>query len=280
MDDALIDAETIEKNPLINLPLNNDDGKPIQKHPLVIGGTPVTVDDTPVTITIREWTEQEAASQAVKTVETKRRPEFPKELPVHFPSIISPSKENLSDEELSGIQVTDFSVLGDRIKVKPTDDTASLGNAVHDFLALVQGSRPAIDWQKVAQRLLINYGVEDAIKSIDMVEMHQRLTQFIKDRFPKATVRREWPISFRKLDNQIVRGTIDLLLELPEGYIIIDHKTTSDAKKEDAKGYAPQLFAYKEAVEAAAVAEGTHKKVLATLIHMPVIGMIYEVEDI
>ena len=66
-----------------------------------------------------------------------------------------------------------------------------------------------------------------------------------------------------------------MLLETPEGYVVIDHKSYPRADaQEHAKEYAPQLAAYKEAVEKA-----TGKSVLATLVHMPVVGLVFELSS-
>jgi ATP-dependent helicase/nuclease subunit A len=67
-----------------------------------------------------------------------------------------------------------------------------------------------------------------------------------------------------------MQGWIDMLLELPDGYVIIDHKSYPGSDSEEhAKQYAPQLAVYRSAIEK------TTGKVIATLIHMPVIGKVF-----
>jgi ATP-dependent exoDNAse (exonuclease V) beta subunit len=269
----LDDLTNVNGEALINLPVCNDDGQPVQTHTLTIG-------DSKIPITVREFTEQEEAATSKKIDATKRRPEYPKELPSHVPALITPSKEKLDEKELSKIKVSDYFTLGDRIKIKTTDDYASLGCAIHDFLALEQeqGKHNTNRWQTVAQRLLSNYGVDGVIATADMIEMHNRLTKFIETKKPQK-IYREWPIILHDNDNQVMHGWIDMLLELKEGFVIIDHKTFPGANaEEEARKYAPQLNAYRRAVEAAVEVAGTNKKVLATLIHMPVLGKIFEVE--
>ena len=69
----------------------------------------------------------------------------------------------------------------------------------------------------------------------------------------------------------IVEFTFNMLLELPDGYVIVDHKSYPGIDAEEhVKQYAPQLAAYKKAIELA-----TDKEVTASLIHMPVIGRIF-----
>jgi ATP-dependent exoDNAse (exonuclease V) beta subunit len=105
----------------------------------------------------------------------------------------------------------------------------------------------------------------------DVLAADDRLREFLASRYPDARAFREWPISYFNEKGQLVQGWIDFLLELPDGYVIIDHKTTPNTQREHVKNYAPQLQAYKEGVELA-----TGKKVLATLIHLPVCGLVVE----
>ena len=68
---------------------------------------------------------------------------------------------------------------------------------------------------------------------------------------------------------------LDETVQLPDGYVIVDHKT--HPAEFDAERYAascaPQLRLYRRAVEAA-----TGKPVKQTIIHLPMIGRCYEVE--
>lgn len=65
-----------------------------------------------------------------------------------------------------------------------------------------------------------------------------------------------------------------MLLELPDGFVIIDHKTHPNpcGAEKYAADCAGQLELYRKAVEKA-----TGKKVLNTIIHLPNLGRCYEV---
>ena len=71
------------------------------------------------------------------------------------------------------------------------------------------------------------------------------------------------------------KGFIDMLLELPDGYVIIDHKPHPMAFDAEsyAAGCAGQLQLYRKAVETA-----TGKSVKQTIIHLPNLGMCFEVK--
>jgi ATP-dependent exoDNAse (exonuclease V) beta subunit len=62
--------------------------------------------------------------------------------------------------------------------------------------------------------------------------------------------------------------------EASSGFVIIDYKSfpgSKDQREAKALTYAPQLAMYREAVEKA-----TGKPVIATIIHMPVVGEMWE----
>ncbi|RME57177.1 hypothetical protein D6779_09215, partial [Candidatus Parcubacteria bacterium] len=68
---------------------------------------------------------------------------------------------------------------------------------------------------------------------------------------------------------------IDVLVELPEGFVIIDHKSfpgSAEEAIERAAGYAGQLGLYAEAVE-----QATGRPVLETAIHFAVQGTVVPV---
>jgi ATP-dependent exoDNAse (exonuclease V) beta subunit len=261
--DELTDAV---KKPLIILPIGNTDAKQVQEHTLNIGGVKIP-------ITVREFTENQATAPMANPVENKLRPMVPTKLPGYSPSRYSPSTLEPESIGLSKIQVSTVCSLGERIPVKGHPDYNYLGDAVHNFLALDQGKRNSIEWRALAQRLLTRYKVTDVIEADNMVVIHDRLTRFIKTNYPEAKVYREWPISLREPNNQLMHGWIDMLLETKNGFVIIDHKTFPGANAEErAQLYAPQLNAYCRAVKAA-----TGKTVFAALIHMPIIGKIFDV---
>jgi ATP-dependent exoDNAse (exonuclease V) beta subunit len=71
-----------------------------------------------------------------------------------------------------------------------------------------------------------------------------------------------------------MEGWIDLLLEGPDGFVLVDHKTYpgNDPAGHIREKYLGQMAAYREAVSAA-----TGKPVLRTLIHFPALGRVCEI---
>lgn len=108
-----------------------------------------------------------------------------------------------------------------------------------------------------------------------LVECCQNLYNWLNSTYAGAKISCEVPMTFHNADGTLYQGFIDMLLELPAGFVIIDHKTHPAAH--DAEQYAAsctgQLRLYRKAVEAA-----TGKNVLQTVIHLPNLGKCYEVK--
>ncbi len=173
----------------------------------------------------------------------------------------------------SGVKVAIIENLNARIQIKGKPEMDALGNAIHTYLAVDCGRLMGEQQLELAQGLIKQWGVAMAIEASELVASGQRLIEFIDQRYPEYQAFREWPISLRNNEGQLMQGWIDLLLEMPEGYVIIDHKSYPGQDSEErAKKYVPQLRAYKEAVEKA-----TGKPVIDTLLHLPISGMVLRV---
>lgn len=146
-----------------------------------------------------------------------------------------------------------------------------LGNAFHNYIAM----NPKERQREIAARLLKNWTVENAVSPETLIECAERLYDWVADRYPGAGIQCEVPMTWHDEAGTLYQGVIDMLLELPDGYVIIDHKThpTEFDAEHYAASCAPQLRLYRHAVEAA-----TGKPVKQTIIHLPMIGRCYEVE--
>ena len=186
---------------------------------------------------------------------------------------LAPSSASWSDGlKEKDVTVTSAAILGERLNMRGKPEMADFGNAMHGFLGADRPDASEESRITMAKGLLDRWGVAESIPLEDMLEASDRLYGFIKENYPAAKVLHEWPIMLRNDQNQLMQGWIDLLLELPDGYVIIDHKSYPGSDgAEHAKQYAPQLAVYKEAVEKA-----TGKPVLEQLIHMQMIGQVFK----
>ena len=183
-----------------------------------------------------------------------------------------PARKSPSSEKADGVAslLTQWDYFAGKIKCEKGKFNL-LGSAFHDYIAL----NPQKNGKLYAQRLLENYGVEKSVEPAVLVECCQNLYNHLNTAYPGAKISCEVPMTYHDDNGTLYQGFIDMLLDLPDGYVIIDHKTHPMAF--DAESYAAscagQLSIYRQAVEAA-----TGKKVLQTIIHLPNLGRCYEVK--
>lgn len=185
--------------------------------------------------------------------------------------IMPSALEAANIEEIKVDMVENFKA---RIYIKGNPEMDALGNAIHTYLAFDYGSLSDEQKLELAQRLIKRWGVEMSIEASELVAAGQHLLEYLERNYPGHTAFREWPVLLRNDQGQLMQGWIDLLLELPDGYVIIDHKSYPGPDPQEwVKKYAPQLRVYKEAVEKA-----IGKPVIDTLIHLPVRGEILRIQ--
>jgi ATP-dependent helicase/nuclease subunit A len=86
----------------------------------------------------------------------------------------------------------------------------------------------------------------------------------------------ESPIHYTTDTGQLVSGWIDILIETTEGYILIDHKASPQARSEwqdIALSYSGQLKAYADGIT-----QATGKPVISQWIHFAVTGGLVQVK--
>ena len=161
---------------------------------------------------------------------------------------------------------------GRRITLSGNPDLDILGQALHHALALVL-AHPGVD-QAVLQELVAQYpGV-----LLDSDEVRARaaaLSDWLARTYPGGTLHCELPFSRPLPTGQLQNGQIDLALERPDGWVIVDHKSNPQPKADwlqVAARHSGQLAAYAEALE-----DLSGRPVLGTLIHFSISGGVVEV---
>lgn len=154
-----------------------------------------------------------------------------------------------------------------------------VGNAVHAFLACDVEPSTIEDRTRRARRLLEAADVLDRIDPLFLLDAADALRAWIVRRWPEATWRAEVPIALRLSTpegEREVSGVIDLLLEMPDGRVVIDHKTfpapNESAWRARAKEFMPQMAAYAEVLSRV-----DDRPVLGVFIHLPLAGGIVEI---
>ena len=126
-------------------------------------------------------------------------------------------------------------------------------------------------------RLLKSLEMSEYLSPESLLKSAQNLREFLEGTYPGGSIFTEVPMTLRNVQGQRLQGFIDMLVEMPNGWIVIDHKTgiPKDGQSPEAFfcQYTAQLEAYRQAVEAA-----TGKPVLECIIHQPLLGEWYRIK--
>jgi ATP-dependent exoDNAse (exonuclease V) beta subunit len=117
---------------------------------------------------------------------------------------------------------------------------------------------------------LKRYGVADSLSPPQVINQLRAIRDWLKARWPGATPWVEVPVSQWLANGQRVTGRMDLLLRTTDGWVLLDHKSTSQSRQQAAElaaQHGGQLAAYREGVEAV-----TQLPVKETWLLLPVAG--------
>lgn len=141
--------------------------------------------------------------------------------------------------------------LGGRLPLLGKFDEERLGTALHAILAaelLHGGTAPRPD---LVEQVLAAHGVGTVVTAADALAMVARLRAGLTKEFQPTRVFVEVPFQYVNGDGQRVSGIIDLLLDTPAGWVIVDHKSypgQSANWPEIALSYSGQVRCYREAM--------------------------------
>lgn len=246
--------------------LDNDDGTPRLGFPPPDDNLLRAGDETFVATV---WPLQAAMDGAIRTpaiTHVSARAARPAMAPLH----LRPSEASGDGSWRIAERVT----LGARLPLTGAPDMTALGEALHAVLAYDDVSRPRAQRLADAAATFKRWEVT-ALSGDDAIEAADRFFRQAAMRWPGDRLIREVPVS-AKLGDQLVHGRIDLLVERPGAFALVDHKSFPGRLQDwdgKALSYAPQLALYADAV---CVAAGTRCEEL--WIHLPVVGALLRVE--
>jgi len=176
---------------------------------------------------------------------------------------------------VEGTTVGEIVELGERVALHGGDMT-DVGSGLHAVIAAELVNAPSGNRKvKRAEAILAGYGVAGDLEAKDAVAIARRFASSLKRRFRSSNIEVEVPVEHDLGDGRVVRGLVDVLVETPQGWLVIDHKSSPlPASKwpEEALKYSGQLSAYRAALTAAG------RKVAGCFVHFAVTGGLVEVE--
>ncbi|RAS31906.1 UvrD-helicase domain-containing protein [Paraburkholderia bryophila] len=175
-----------------------------------------------------------------------------------------------SDAEGGMYAVAESEPIGVRVAITASIEMEMLGSALHLCIARVgvAGRGDVAD----VERILGAWGVAHAVDSAAVVAQVQAFFSWLERRWPGGSVRVEMPLEANRTDGTRLRGRVDLLVDTPDGWVLIDHKSNPGGTSRDdasVQKYGSQLSAYAEAVE-----KCTGKQVKEQWLYLPVAGRV------
>jgi ATP-dependent helicase/nuclease subunit A len=173
------------------------------------------------------------------------------------------------------------SLPGDQFFPAKADEAtyARIGNSVHSYMAALPSLRAASDElrTKVAERCISAFETTGLVPASVIVSAGKRFVAWVEANYPKAIWLTETPVSGPRSQGGQWTGTIDLLLKLPNGeVVIIDHKSAPirrDACVAKAAEFIGQINAYHE------ILDGAGEKVCSKWIHYSLAGVLVRCGD-
>jgi ATP-dependent helicase/nuclease subunit A len=178
--------------------------------------------------------------------------------------VVSPSQAPPRE----GARVVAEFELGPRISVGG-DDMNLVGRALHAVIAAALVNPVRDDAVDTVAALLDGFGAGGALDARTVLAVAQRFERFVRAQFAVTRITVEYPIEHSLDDGRSVHGWIDVLLETPDGLVVIDHKSSPRPRSEwraEALEHSGQLAAYRAALAACG------ERVVACGIHFPVSG--------
>ncbi|MGQ4535810.1 UvrD-helicase domain-containing protein [Dermabacteraceae bacterium P13264] len=189
----------------------------------------------------------------------------------------APARFTASQAPSQGVaaQVGIFAQLGEPLVAKGGQNWDLVGDATHAYLATPYAGLSAAQRTELAAQISRRWG--GFVSADVIVAAGERWQAFLAAQFPGARLETEVPLSWRRGDGSLMEGWIDALLTLPDGsLVVVDHKSYpgEDPLQQVKNKYLGQLACYRQALTQ------TQDKPVTVLVHLPLRGLVIEVESL
>lgn len=231
------------------------------------------LDGVPISFQRADWSAEDAA--AVPPAKESAKLHF---YPVRAPQEHAPLWVTPSATHADGFHVAAVEAVGRRVGVRAGADITSLGSALHNCIAYAIADANKGTGLDEVREILERWGVGGVVDPQEALDQVNSFAAWCKAKWPDATAMAEVPFEAKRADGSIARGQIDLLLTIPEGHILLDHKADPRGAGEAdrlAKTHGAQLAEYAQAVQAV-----SGKPVLERWLFLPVAAQAVRVEAV
>jgi ATP-dependent helicase/nuclease subunit A len=179
------------------------------------------------------------------------------------PEVLNPSTLELAQGTTA--TAADVVVYGERVAIDGEPEQDLLGTALHAFIAADRGvEAPEEQRLSLLSGILDRHGIGGRMDGDAMLRNLDAFHRLMGERYEVVRTMTEWPIQMKCADQRVI-GVVDMILETPAGWVVIDLKSFPGPQKEwslKACSFVPQLKAYSEALEKA-----TGKPVLSCFVN-------------
>ncbi|HWD93556.1 MAG TPA: UvrD-helicase domain-containing protein [Verrucomicrobiae bacterium] len=131
------------------------------------------------------------------------------------------------------------------------EDDTDLGDALHAIFAAEFTHPNHPKRATTAERILKEFGCEHSVWLEDVLRAVDVFREDLEKKFKPKQILVEVPFSFRNPAGQLIAGFIDLLVQVTDGWLVIDYKSFQGQKADweaKALGYSGQLDCYRQAM--------------------------------
>jgi ATP-dependent exoDNAse (exonuclease V) beta subunit len=170
-------------------------------------------------------------------------------------------------EPWPGARVGEHVSIGKALKITGAETAENIGVVLHQLIASEAINPSQVDAEDLIRKLLYVWGLKSSLDAGAVLAYIRQFFKLLVNKYQPTRILAEYPVTHVLKNGQLVKGWVDLLLETPKGWVIVDHKFTekpnSDLEPETLK-YSGQLKAYVDAVGAA-----TERQVPECWVHFP-----------
>jgi ATP-dependent exoDNAse (exonuclease V) beta subunit len=157
-------------------------------------------------------------------------------------------------EPWPGARVGEHVSIGKALKITGAETAENIGVVLHQLIASEAINPSRGDAEDLIRKLIDVWGLKSSLDAGAVLDYIRQFFKLLANKYQPTRILAEYPVTHVLKNGQVVKGWVDLLLETPQDWVIVDHKFTekpdSDLETETLK-YSGQLKAYADAVEAA-----------------------------